>query len=90
MNILSEVETQHNSMYVLRRDVNKACLHAQPAGHTESKPEELRVSMTCRAASRLKVNSKLSKHKTRMSERPRFKQKNCPTGYTGGCGDSLG
>ena len=62
MAILSEVKAQNNSMYVLSGDVNKACLHAQPMEHSEGKPTEMRFSITCRAACRLKVNTRLGKY----------------------------
>ena len=62
MAILSEVKAQNNSMYVLSGDVNKACLHAQPMEHSEGKPTEMRFSITCRAACRLRVNTRLGKY----------------------------
>ena len=62
MDILSEVKTSHNSMYVLSGHVNQSCLHAQPMEHSENKPEELRFSITCRVARRLKVNTRLGKY----------------------------
>ena len=62
MDILCEVKTRHNSMYELGGDVNEACLHAQPMEHSDGKPEEMRFSITFRAAGRLKVNTRLGKY----------------------------
>ena len=64
MTILAEVKTPANSMYVLSGDVNRACLHAQPMEHSdlEDKAAQLRFSITCRAACRLRVNCKKGKY----------------------------
>ena len=64
MDILSEVKTSHNSMYVLSGHVNQSCLHAQPMEHSENKPEELRFSITCRVAPPLKGENPAGKVRT--------------------------
>ena len=62
MDVFHEVRTQHNSMYELTGAVNKACLHCVPMEASTGSSDELRFSITLRAAHRLKVNAQLGKY----------------------------
>ena len=62
MDVLCELQTVHNSLYQLTGSVNEQCLHCVPVEPSEGKAEELRFSITLRAAHRLKVNAEQGKY----------------------------
>ena len=62
MDVLCEVQTVHNSLYQLTGRVNEQCLHCVPVENSKGKAEELRFSITLRAAHRLKVNATEGKY----------------------------
>ena len=54
--VFKEVDLIHNSLNVMTGNVNVATLHMLPMAKSEGKAEELRFSITGRAAKRLLVN----------------------------------
>jgi hypothetical protein len=61
--IFKEVALAHNSLNVMTGPVNAATLHMLPVEESQGKPEELRFSVTGRAAKRLLVNLLLREYK---------------------------
>ena len=62
MDVLRELQTVHNSLYQLTGRVNEQCLHCVPVEPSEGKAEELRFSITLRAAHRSRVNAEQGKY----------------------------
>ncbi len=53
----------HNSLFRLSGSINAACLHCVPVERSEHRADELRFSVTVRAAKRLLVNALLNEYK---------------------------
>ena len=60
--MLCDFQTVHNLLYQLTGRINEQCLHCVSTELSEGKAEELRFSITLRAAHRLEVNAAQGKY----------------------------